>query len=109
MSHISPSILRGLSKLVPESLNYVCYVEYDNARWYLGLGRRSFYFIDEELRRFKDPAIPYSKIEACRICPQKKTLIQIALKLDDKCEDHENPSPDHAIWQTYKHELNIYN
>ena len=77
MSSISPSILRGLSTLVPDIINYICLVEYKDQGWYLGLARESFYFIDTELKKYKDPPIPYSKIQACRLCSKKKTLLQI--------------------------------
>lgn len=79
MAHISNSILRGLSTLVNEQLNYVSLVEYQNIRWYLCLGRKKFYFIDEELKKYKFPGISYDCIEACRLCKTKKTLMQLLL------------------------------
>ena len=63
MSEISPSVLEALSTLVsPETLNYVCLVDYDSSRWYLAMGRTQFYFITSDLKRHIDPPIPYSKI-----------------------------------------------
>ena len=70
MCSISPSILRSLSTLVPDAVNYVCLVEYDDCEWYMALGRKSIYLIETELNRYRDPPIPYNKIEACRICSQ---------------------------------------
>ena len=75
MSLISPSILAGLSTLVKDKLNYVCLVEYDKIKWYLGLGQRSFYFISEDMTKFKDPPIPYQRIRYCRLCSKEKTLV----------------------------------
>ena len=79
MSYISPSILRGLSSLVPEQLNFVCLVELNKSKWFLGLGRKQFYFISEDLTKYKDPPIPYKMIEACRLCKKRKTLMQLKL------------------------------
>lgn len=79
MSAISPSVLRGLSTLVPDSLNFVTLVEYNHLPWYLALGRESFYFIQEDLMKYKDPPIPYRKIEAVCLCSKRKTLMQIRL------------------------------
>jgi hypothetical protein len=77
MSQISPSILKGLSMLVPDTINYVSLIEYENTMWFMALGRKSFYFIDYNLDRYKDPPIPYQKIAACRLCSKTKTLMQI--------------------------------
>jgi len=77
MSQISPSVLKGLSTLVPDELNFVCLVEYNDKQWYMALGRSSFYFISENLDWYKDPPVPYKKILACRLCSKRKTLMQI--------------------------------
>ena len=79
MSAISPSVLRGLSTLVPDSLNFVTLVEYNHSPWYLALGRESFYFIQEDLQKYKDPPIPYRKMEAVCLCSKQKTLMQVKL------------------------------
>lgn len=49
MSSISPSVLKSLSNLVQQKLNYVCLVEYQNSQWYLALGRSRFFFIQTDL------------------------------------------------------------
>ena len=115
MCSISPSILRGLSTLVPDAVNYVCLVEYDNIQWYLALGRKSIYFIDKELNKFKDPPIPYNKIEACRLCSRRKTLMQIQLKIDRRlAANKESSDPkivlERKLCETYgpKGILNLY-
>lgn len=115
MSTISPSILRGLSTLVPDAINYVCVVEFENEQWYLALGRKSFYFIDIELKKYKDPPIPYSKIEACRLCSRMKTLMQIQLKLSKDVplaveSSDPNVELERKLLLTYKRGiLNIFN
>jgi hypothetical protein len=110
MSLISPSILAGLSTLVDEKLNYVCLVEYDKIKWYLGLGRRQFYFISEDLTKYKDPPIPYMRINVCRLCTKAKTLVQLKLKIDSKVADSEHGSLDHQMSSTYGNDglLNFY-
>lgn len=75
MSHISQSVLDSISKLVGQTMNYVCLVEFNRSQWYLALGRECFYFFSSDLRMFKDPPIPYSRIGACRLCKKKKTLM----------------------------------
>ena len=81
MSSISPSVLTALSTLVPDKLNYVCFVEWNYMTWYLALGREYFYFISEDLTRYKEPPVPYNKILACCLCSKRKTLMQIKLDL----------------------------
>ena len=75
MSEISPSVLRSLGVLVPEQINYVCLVEFENKQWYLAMGRSTFYFIDRDLDKYKDPSIPYNKIQAIRLCSRNKNLM----------------------------------
>lgn len=65
-----------------EKLNYVCLVEYKKSKWYLGLGRRQFYFISYDLQKYKDPPIPYQRIKVCRLCKQQKTLLQLKLIIE---------------------------
>ena len=48
-SATSPAILKALSALVNDSLNYVSLVEYMDEHYYLVLGRFSFYFIKNDL------------------------------------------------------------
>mmetsp|Transcript_24004 Transcript_24004/g.36885 ORF Transcript_24004/g.36885 Transcript_24004/m.36885 type:complete len:129 (+) Transcript_24004:2-388(+) len=114
MSQISPSVLKSLSTLVPDSLNYVCLCEYGNVQWYMALGQKSFYFISDNLMSYKDPPIPYSKIECCKLCIKKKTLMQIRLKPPKKggvFGKSSDPSVllDNALAKTYGTFLNIYN
>ena len=45
----SPAILKALSVIVNDSLNYVSLVEYIEENYYLVLGRFSFYFIRNDL------------------------------------------------------------
>ena len=101
---------------MPDAVNYVCLVEFENEQWYLALGRKSFYFIDIELNKYKDPPIPYSKIEACRLCKKKKTLMQIQLKLSkERGGAAESSDPnielERKLRQTFAPRgiLNIYN
>ena len=104
MTTISPSVLSALSNLVPppDKINYVCFVEWNYQTWYLALGRELFYFIKEDLSRFKFPAVPYSKIEACCLCSKRKTLMVIKLNLDKELDSN--------LHKTYgpKDELRIY-
>ena len=68
MADISPSVLDGISSLVaPETINYVCLVEYEHNAWYLAMGRTSFYFISKSLKEYLDPPVPYSRIHECRL------------------------------------------
>jgi hypothetical protein len=62
--------------------------------WFLALGRKSFYFINQNLEKFKVPPIPYQKIESCRICDKRKTLMQIQLQ---KYKDNEGETKDPAV------------
>ena len=80
MTTISASVLKGLSTLLPEEINFVCLVDYCDKQYYLALGRVNFFFIDETLDTYLDPPIPYQKIEAVCLCQKYKTLIQIRLK-----------------------------
>ena len=48
-STTSPAILKALSAIVNDSLNYVSLVEYMEELYYLVLGRFSFYFIKNDL------------------------------------------------------------
>lgn len=93
MTSISPSILQSLTTMVGEAINFICLVEYDYQKWYLALGRTSFYFIDENLKKYKDPSIPYRKIQACRLCMKHKTLMQIALHKDEEAYQSESNDP----------------
>ena len=110
MSKISTSILKGLSTLVPDQLNYICLVEYNDKIWYLALGQKSFYFISADLNMYKDPAIPYSAIEACRLCAKRSTLMQIKL-FPQMSGDKNDPlvKLDMDLSTTYRdRKLNIY-
>lgn len=75
MSYISPSILRGLSTLIGDNINYLTLVQYNSEQWYLALARHDFYFVKLDLSLFLDPPVPYHLIEACRLCSKQKTLI----------------------------------
>ena len=112
MSTISPSVLNALSNLVPppDKINYICFVEWNYQTWYLALGREFFYFIKEDLSRYKEPPVPYRKIEACCLCSKRKTLMAIKLNLIDKDNksalDYKN---DNLLYKTYPGaELRIY-
>ena len=96
MSTISPSVLKALSTLVPDpdKINYICFVEWNYQTWYLALGREFFYFITEDLSKYKKPPIPYKKIEACCLCSKRKTLMAIRLNLSGK---KNKSDPDHAL------------
>ena len=61
MTTVSPSILDAISMLTPEDdrINYVQLVELKNIQWYLALGRECFYFFTLDLKKYKDPPIPY--------------------------------------------------
>ena len=80
MSQISPSVLKGISTLVPDEVNFICLVEYNDKQWYMAMGRQSFYFISENFDWYKDPSIPYKKLLACRLCSKRKTLMQLKLE-----------------------------
>ena len=96
MSTISPSVLKALSTLVPDpdKINYICFVEWNYQTWYLALGREFFYFITEDLSRYKEPPVPYEKIEACCLCSKRKTLMVIKLNLSGK---NNKSDPDYAF------------
>ena len=88
MSGISPSVLAGISSLVaPETINYVCLVEYEHVPWYLAMGRTSFYFISKPLTEFLDPPVPYSRIQECRLAAKQTTLLQLQLTPSESSGD----------------------
>ena len=109
MSHsISPSVLQALSKLVPDKLNYICFVEWNYMTWYLALGRENFYFISEDLTKYKEPPVPYKKIVACCLCSKRKNLMSIKLQLSDG-DGHEERQLNEQLKLTYPNsELHIY-
>jgi hypothetical protein len=116
MSSISPSVLKNLSQLVPDSLYYICLVEYRSQPWYLSLGKDQFYFISQDLKYYLHPAIKYSKIEACLLCSKRKTLMQIKLKFEEQvgvfgAGSGSQGSEDAELKETYGDagKLNIYN
>jgi len=61
MAYTSPAILKALSSIVDDSLNYVTLVNYHDTEYYLVLGRFSFYFIEDNLKR-KKAAIMYAHL-----------------------------------------------
>ena len=68
MSTISPSIIRGLSTLIPDKVNLIAIVHCNNVQMFLALARDSFYFVDMNLEKYVKPPIPYEYIEACKLC-----------------------------------------
>lgn len=77
-STTSPAILKALSAIVNDSLNYVSLVEYMEERYYLVLGRFSFYFIKNDLT-ICQASIKYAHLEKCLTDEKKATLVQIQL------------------------------
>jgi hypothetical protein len=74
MSTTSPAILKALSAIVKDSLNYVSLIEYMEENYYLTLGRFSFYFIKEDLNR-NEAAIKYAHLERCLIDEKNLSLV----------------------------------
>ena len=75
MTTTSPAILAALSAIVKDRLNYVSLIEdrdKDN-KFYLVLGRFSFYFINEDLGKCS-ASIKYAYLEKCLTDDQKVTL-----------------------------------
>ena len=102
MSQISPSVLRSLSALVDDQINYVCLVEYIDTKWYLALANSRFFFVKYDLSCYKDPAVPFEKIKECRLCSRRKTLLQIVL-IEEKSGAKTDPSVilDQNLTKTY--------
>lgn len=72
----SPAILKALSAIVKDSLNYVSIVEYMEENYYLALGRFSFYFIREDLERCQ-ASIKYAHLERCLLDEKRSQLLQL--------------------------------
>ena len=72
-STTSPAILKALSALVNDSLNYVSLVEYMDEHYYLVLGRFSFYFIKNDLSDCQ-ASVKYAHLEKC-LTDEKNTLV----------------------------------
>eukprot|EP00347_Sterkiella_histriomuscorum_P016136 403354352 len=89
----SPAILKALSAIVNDSLNYVSLIEYMEEQYYLVLGRFSFYFIKNDLSQCQ-ASIKYAHLERCLTDEKKVTLIQLQLS------DNRDP--------THPQKLNIY-
>lgn len=80
--------------------------------WYLALGRENFYFISEDLSKYKEPPVPYKKIVACCLCSKRKNLLSIKLELSD-ISMFEKADPEQLLDQQLKltypnSELHIY-
>ena len=86
MALTSPAILKALSSIVNDSLNYVSLIEYMEDHYYLVLGRFSFYFIRNDLSRCQ-AAIKYAHLEKCLTDEKKGSLVQIQLS-DNRDPDH---------------------
>jgi hypothetical protein len=69
----SPAVLRALSAIVEDSLNYVSLVEYYGEQYYLALGRFSFYFIMENLSKCQ-ATIKYAHLERCLLDQKRNQL-----------------------------------
>ncbi|CDW74435.1 arm repeat protein [Stylonychia lemnae] len=89
----SPAILKALSAIVNDSLNYVSLIEYMEEQYYLVLGRFSFYFIKNDLSLCQ-ASIKYAHLEKCLTDEKKVSLVQIQLS------DNRDP--------THPQKLNIY-
>ena len=74
MNNTSPSILKALSAIVEDTLNYVSLIEYIQDPYYLGLWRFSFYFIKNDLTTCS-AVIKYAHLERCLTDEKKNTLI----------------------------------
>lgn len=112
MATISPSVLKALSYIVPDGdkINFISLVEWKHIHWYLALGREFFYFIQTDLRAYKNPKIPYKHIKACVVCNKKKNLLQININIDPGLNaNHPDYSTIKALGNTYpKGVLNIW-
>jgi len=73
-SNTSPAVLKSLSAIVQDSLNYVTNIVYHNRDYYLALGRFSFYFINNELDKC-DATITYAHVERCLLDERKANLL----------------------------------
>ncbi len=74
MATTSPAILKALSTIVNDSLNYVSLIEYAGSEYYLVLGRFSFYFIKNDLSD-NEAAIKYAHLERCLTDEKRGTLL----------------------------------
>jgi len=86
MATTSPAILKALSAIVNDSLNYVSLIEYMEEQYYLVLGRFSFYFIKNDLSHCQ-AALKYAHLEKCLTDEKKVTLVQVQLS-DNRDPEH---------------------
>ena len=76
VSTTSPAVLKALSAIVKDQLNYFSIVTYLEECYYLSLGRFSFYFIKEDLSR-SQASIKYAHLERCLVDDKRQNLLQL--------------------------------
>jgi hypothetical protein len=81
MASGSPAVLKALSAIVSDQLNYFTVIVYEEESFYLCLGRFSVYFIKEDLSA-ASLCIKYQNLFRCLTDERKANLLQ--LQLDDE-------------------------